>query len=119
MLEVGSTFANGNGAYLSTSGVWVNVSDKNKKHNIKVLDGQQLLKNLDALPITQWRYKGSTDWHIGPMAQDFKALFKVGDDDKAITTVDAGGVALAVVKQLMQENEWLEERIKMLEKIIK
>jgi hypothetical protein len=49
------------------------------------------------------------------MAQDFKALFNLGDDDKAITTVDASGVALAAIQQLMQENEWLEERVKALE----
>jgi len=115
VLEVGSTFANGNGAYLSTSGVWVNVSDVNKKQNIKPIDGKRLLQNLAALPVTQWRYKGSPDWHIGPMAQDFKALFNLGDDDKAITTVDASGVALAAIQQLMQENEWLEERVRALE----
>jgi hypothetical protein len=115
VLEVGSTFANGNGAYLDISGFWVNVSDVNKKQNIKPIDGKRLLQNLAALPVTQWRYKGSPDWHIGPMAQDFKALFNLGDDDKAITTVDASGVALAAIQQLMQENEWLEERVKALE----
>jgi len=34
------------------------------------------------------------------MAQDFAAAFKVGEDDKHITTVDADGVALAAIQGL-------------------
>ena len=34
------------------------------------------------------------------MAQDFYAAFRVGEDDKGITTVDADGVALAAIQGL-------------------
>jgi hypothetical protein len=34
------------------------------------------------------------------MAQDFKAAFGVGEDDKHISTVDADGVALAAIQGL-------------------
>ena len=40
--------------------------------------------------------------HIGPTAQDFSAAFEVGADDRHITTVDADGVALAVIQGLYQ-----------------
>jgi predicted nuclease with TOPRIM domain len=61
------------------------------------------------------------------MAQDFYAAFKVGPDDKHITTVDEGGVALAAIQGLNQKlqekdarlNEELNEKdaeIKALEK---
>ena len=43
--------------------------------------------------------------HIGPMAQDFKAAFYPGSDDKSITTLEADGVAFAAIQGL---NEKLE-----------
>jgi hypothetical protein len=54
------------------------------------------------LPVTRWSYRVDKDniRHIGPMAQDFYAAFKLGDNDKAIGTVDADGVALAGIKAL-------------------
>ena len=41
----------------------------------------------------------------GPMAQDFHAPFGLGADDKAIGTVDEGGVALAAIQGLNQKFE--------------
>lgn len=43
--------------------------------------------------------------HIGPMAQDFNAAFQLGESDRAITTVDADGVALAAIQGLNQKLE--------------
>lgn len=40
--------------------------------------------------------------HIGPMAQDFYAVFGVGNDDKYINSVDADGVALVAIQGLYQ-----------------
>ena len=42
--------------------------------------------------------------HIGPMAQDFHAAFGLnGADDKHISVVDEGGVALAAIQGLNQK----------------
>jgi phage shock protein A len=41
------------------------------------------------------------------MAQDFKAAFNLGNDDKRITSIDADGVALAAIQGL---NQKLNER---------
>ena len=54
-----------------------------------------------ALPISTWQYTNAPGVeHIGPMAQDFKAAFNLGGDDKHIATVDEGGVALASIQAL-------------------
>ena len=56
--------------------------------------------------------------HMGPVAQDFRAAFGLGEDDKHISTVDADGVALVAiqalyrqVKQLQQERDALAEQL--------
>ncbi len=110
-ITVGSTFANGNGAYLNSTGTWTNTSDVHKKNSFTSINQQELKQAVLQLPVTQWRYKGHDDWHIGPMAQDFKALFNLGEDDLTISTVDAFGVALAAIKMLQEMNEDLRERI--------
>ena len=50
----------------------------------------------------RWRYKSEVSGaeHMGPIAQDFRAAFGLGDSDKQITTVDADGVALAAIQGL-------------------
>jgi len=42
---------------------------------------------------------------IGPAAQDFFAAFNVGDDNRHITDIDEGGVALAAIQGLNQKLE--------------
>jgi hypothetical protein len=90
------------GAYLSTAGVWVNTSDVNRKHLFAPVSGEDVLLRLRRLPITTWTYRTEAPSvrHMGPMAQDFHAVFGLGDDEKVIGTVDEGGVALAGVKAL-------------------
>ena len=90
------------GAYLSTSGVWTNASDVNRKRDFVPVAGEDVLARLRRLPISTWTYKTEPSGvrHMGPMAQDFKAAFGLGNDDKTIGTVDADGVALAAVQAL-------------------
>jgi hypothetical protein len=45
--------------------------------------------------------------HIGPIAQDFVALFGVGADDRHIHPLDGQGVALAALQGLLAEIEML------------
>ena len=61
------------------------------------------------MPVKTWNYKtqAADIRHIGPMAQDFKAAFGVGESDTGITTVDADGVALAAIQGL---NELVREQ---------
>jgi len=96
----------GNGAYLSAGGAWTNASDRHLKAHIRPVSGRDVLRRLSVIPITTWSYKteGSGVRHIGPMAQDFRAAFGLGDDDKHITTIDEGGVALAAIQELYRQD---------------
>jgi Chaperone of endosialidase len=81
-------------------------SDRNVKENFKPLDAQIILEKVAALPLTEWNYKSDSKevQHIGPMAQDFQAAFQLdGKDDKHISVVDEGGVALAAIQGLNQK----------------
>lgn len=109
-LIVGSNSTNGNGAYLTTGGVWTNASDRNKKENFKTLDDNEILAKISQLPITRWNYKGLTDQHIGPMAQDFYTIFRLGTDDKTISTIDPSGVALGGIQGLYHRWQRSQER---------
>ena len=107
-LIVGYNSLTGNGAYLSSSGVWTNASDRGKKEHFTAVDEDGLLAQIDVLPITRWSYIGQEGKHIGPMAQDFYQLFAVGHDDKTISTIDPSGIALAGIQGLY--HRWRQAR---------
>jgi hypothetical protein len=83
-------------------GVGVAPSDRNLKENILPIDGREVLTRLAGIPVSSWNYKnqGPSIRHIGPMAQDFKSAFNVGESDRFINMVDSGGVALASIQGL-------------------
>lgn len=101
-----------NSAYLSRGGTWTNASDRNLKENFTQIVGSDLLQKICQLPIMRWNYKTEdrTTTHIGPTAQDFNALFEVGNDTTSISTIDPAGVALGGVKELMKKIETLEKQ---------
>jgi hypothetical protein len=94
------------------SGSWSTLSDRNAKHDIREVDTEAILTKLAALPVSTWKYnsEGSIR-HIGPMAQDFRAAFGLGEDDKMIATVDEEGVALAAIQALKADNDAKTRRI--------
>jgi hypothetical protein len=119
--QVGSTTANGNGAYLTKGGTWTNASSKAFKENFEEIDAETLLEKVRQLPITKWSYKGTTETHIGPMAEDFKDSFQLGlqGDNEHISTLDASGVALKAIQALIQKNKELQQQIDELRALIK
>jgi len=82
------------------------------------LNGRDVLERLDSIPIATWNYKAQDKSirHIGPMAQDFAAAFKLGEDEHGISTVDAEGVALAAIQGLHEALKEKDARIESLEK---
>lgn len=91
-------------------GSWSSTSSRESKANFASVEGSDVLKKLDRIPIETWNYKGQDPSirHMGPVAQDFQAAFGLGEDDKHISSVDADGVALAAVQalyRLMQEKD--------------
>jgi hypothetical protein len=94
-------------------------SDRNAKENFTPLDSQAVLAKVVSLPVTQWNYKDdpASKKHIGPIAQDFYEAFKLdGSDDKHISVVDEGGVALAAIQGLNQKLNEKDGEIKNLER---
>jgi hypothetical protein len=89
------------GAHLTTDGVWNNNSSRAFKEGFRAVDPLDVLNRLLALPISIWRYIGSSEGeHLGPVAEDFKAAFGLAGDGKTIGTVDADGVAMAAIQGL-------------------
>jgi hypothetical protein len=84
------------------SGSWATWSDRQAKANFAPVDGQSILSRLSNLPIQTWNYKTQDPSirHMGPTAQDFRAAFGLGEDERHINTVDADGVALAAIQEL-------------------
>jgi hypothetical protein len=82
--------------------------------------------------VQSWNYKWEADTntpHLGPMAQDFKAAFYPGRDDKSISTLEFDGVELAAIQGLNQklteelkrrdaENAELKSRLSALEGLV-
>ena len=105
--------ANTVGAKLAPgSGTWASASDRNLKTDVAQIDDAAVLDKVASLPISRWSYKSERGVrHVGPMAQDFYAAFRVGEDDKHITSIDEDGVALAAIKALHTENAKLRARV--------
>ena len=95
---------------------WVNSSDRNLKTSFTSVDAGEILRKVAGLPISEWTYRASTNGsrHIGPTAQDFRAVFGLGSDDKTISTIDPSGVALAAIQGLVEE---LKARDKTIEEL--
>ena len=90
------------------AGSWASVSDRARKHDFDAVDGEDILGRLAALPVTSWRYRDDESGrrYIGPVAQDFHALFGLGTDT-TIATLDTDGVTLSAVQALEQRTRML------------
>lgn len=90
----------------------INTSSRYVKTDFEEIDVSGVLQRLAGLPISQWRYKSEnqSDRHIGPVAEDFQAVFGLGDG-KTISTVDTSGIAFAAIQGLYQELLEKDEKI--------
>ncbi|HEY1787636.1 MAG TPA: tail fiber domain-containing protein, partial [Verrucomicrobiae bacterium] len=103
-------------------------SDRAVKENFTPINPKEVLSKVLAMPVNKWQYKTDAVGinHIGPMAQDFHSAFGLnGTDDKHISVVDEGGVALAAIQGLNQklnekdtEIQALEARLEKLERLV-
>jgi hypothetical protein len=110
---------NGNGARLTPAGVWTNASSRSFKERFVQYRPAEVLERIRQLPVEGYFYKGTEEYHISPMAEDFYRLFGTGareiietdstgqlvrrpdpDVDKYLAASDVAGVALLGVKAL-------------------
>jgi len=95
------------------NGTVEHASDRNMKEAFSFVSAREVLDKVVEMPLSTWRFKSEDDSvrHIGPMAEDFRAGFNVGDFEGRITSSDADGVALAAIQGLyaMQREELVEQ----------
>lgn len=104
-------------------GGWSFSCDRNLKDRFEPVNPALVLDKVVRLPLSEWSYKGRPQRHIGPVAQDFHALFPLNNDDKSINDLDLHGVALAAIQGLNQklqekdaEIDALKQRVAALER---
>ncbi len=112
--DVGTTA----GARLSKgSSIWQTLSDRNAKRNLRPVDPHVVLAQLLELQVQRWSYKTQDPSieHMGPTAQDFYALYGLGEDDRHVTSLDLASGALAGVQALATSLAELDQRTAELE----
>jgi len=133
-IHVGTNGTNGNGAYLSGGGQWTDGSSRSFKERFVQYRPAEVLEKILQLPVEGYFYKGTEEYHITPMAEDFYRLFGTGvheiietdstgqlvrrpnpDVDKYLAASDVAGVALLGVQALHEENTQLRQRVSDLE----
>lgn len=113
----------GNEALLSPTGTLtvlqtvVELSDRNRKHQIVPVDPHDILTRVGRLPVATWSFIDSdpAERHLGPMAQDFAALFGLGQNDTTISARDMAGVSLAAIQAVNEKVDAKDARIAALE----
>lgn len=73
-------------------------SSRELKEDIEEIDDETVSKKLKELPLYTWKYKGDDTTHFGPIAEEFKDKFGVGDG-KTIHLADVMGIILATQKE--------------------
>lgn len=89
------------------AGNLVHASSRTLKRDIAPVDPDQILDRVLSLPLASWRYDRDTaaGLHLGPMAEDFYAVFGLGSDERTIAASDVSGVALAAIQGLKAEHD--------------
>lgn len=78
------------------------MSSRELKEDITPIKNGQFAKHLKELPLYTWKYKGEKVKHFGPMAEEFKDKFGVGDG-KTLHLADVMGVMLASQKEALKD----------------
>ena len=124
------------GAGLTAGGdFWSVASDMAVKENVTPVNEKSVLSRLVAMPMAEWNYKTQDALirHTGLMAQDVNAADGLAEDERHLSTVDAGGVALVAVQRLPamitekevsissleEKNGEVEGRLEALEELVK
>lgn len=118
---------------LTIAGTLTEGSSRAVKTAFEPVDPAAILAAVSELPVAEWSYRSDRGTrHLGPMAEDFAAMFGLGSDDTGIAALDEAGVALAAIQGLnllieeqraqIEERdatiELLEERLALLEEAV-
>ena len=80
------------------------VSSRAVKHAFAPVEPRAVLERLVALPIAEWSFRTdpATVRHMGPVAEEFRAAFGLGRDERHVSPVDLSGVAFAAIQGLAE-----------------
>jgi trimeric autotransporter adhesin len=94
-LSTGCDLAPGSGAFACSS-------SRTLKEGFADVDGEDLLARIRGVPVQTWSYVNEPGGvrHLGPFAEDFRAAFGLGSDQRSIGLLDLGGVNFAAVRAL-------------------
>ncbi len=117
-LQVGTSASNGNGAYVTTGGVWTNGSSKSSKKNIVDLSSKEAIDALVKLEPKIYNYKNDeNETYVGFLAEDVPELVAT-KDRKHLSPMDIVAVTVKVVQEqekkidsLKAENKKLRETV--------
>jgi hypothetical protein len=84
-------------------------SSEKLKDKVQTPSTEQILNRVKELRLDQWKYKNTSEVHIGPYAEEFKDKFGVGDG-QSINMIDAFGVLFASVQALSDKIDRLSEK---------
>lgn len=116
--EVGTSGTSGNGAYLSSGGVWTNVSSKEFKEDIHSLSAEQAIEAIKNLHAVTFAYKvDPSEKHVGFIAEEVPALVAT-KDRKHLSPMDIVAVLTKVVQEQSKTIETLSSKINTLEKAL-
>jgi hypothetical protein len=87
-------------------GAWL--SDPEAKTDVEPVSGNEALAKVLDLPVSEWRYKGDTKRHVGPMADDFAKA--AGGDGRTIDPISAFGLSVGAIQALARKVNQLERR---------
>lgn len=68
------------------------------------MEPREVLERLLELEVSQWSFRSedASVRHMGPVAEDFGALFELDPDNKHVSPTDISGVAFAAIQGLHQ-----------------
>ncbi|MFI6056407.1 tail fiber domain-containing protein [Streptomyces violascens] len=77
------------------------------------VNGFDILDKVASLPVSTWRYRWEAEdvRHIGPMSQDWKRVFGLGDEYEGIYCVDAKGISLVSIQALHRMITSLQDQV--------
>ena len=95
----------------------VTASSRELKTDFATIDARETLRQLAGLPVTEWRFKQNPadHRHVGPVAEDFHAVFGLGDG-RSVSVSDANGITMAAIQGLYSILQDREKEIEILGK---
>ncbi|SEL75561.1 Head domain of trimeric autotransporter adhesin [Stigmatella aurantiaca] len=94
------------------SGAFACTSDRDTKEDFRRVNAEEVLAKVAGMTVESWRYKTEAAGvrHVGPVAQDFRAAFGLGLDDKSIGMLDIDGVNMVAIQALERRTQELNAK---------